>query len=55
VGEKGIKERLGNIAAITKDFALHLHHERRDGDAINDIGEREAASTSPTSLITSGA
>ena len=30
-------------APIAKDFALHLRHERRNGDAIIDSGDREAA------------
>ena len=42
MGEAGRKEGLGNVAAIAKDLARHFCHERRDGDAILDIGDGKA-------------
>jgi hypothetical protein len=41
-GEERGKEGLRDRASIATDLALHFGHERRDGDAIRDIGDGKA-------------
>jgi hypothetical protein len=43
---------LGNRAAITTDFAFSLSHERWHGDAIIDVGNREATGEEVADIIT---